>query len=187
MSFYHNLNRRSFLKASLLAALVLCHGENALAMLRPEDRLPLGRLALRNIHTGERLAITYRDQNGRYDRSALDAVNRLLRCHYTNTIHPIDVRTLEHLNLAVRRAGITKEIQVISGYRSPEYNAKLRRQSREVAKHSLHMEGRAIDFRIPGVPLSTVRRAALSLAYGGVGYYPGNDFVHLDSGAFRTW
>jgi len=165
----------------------MCQGENAFALLRPEDRLPLGRLALRNVHTGERLAITYRDQNGRYNRSALDAVNRLLRCHYTNMIHPIDVRTLEHLNLAVRRAGTTNEIHVISGYRSPQYNAMLRQQSHGVAKHSLHMEGRAVDFRIPGLSLSTLHRAAVSLAYGGVGYYPGSDFVHLDSGAFRTW
>lgn len=187
MSFYNNLNRRSFIKASIWATLALCYGDNAMALVRPEDRLPLGRLALRNVHTGERLAVTYRDQTGRYNRAALDAVNRLLRCHYTNTIHPIDVRTLEHLNLAMRRMGTNKDIHVISGYRSPEYNAMLRRQSRKVASHSLHMEGRAIDFRIPGVSLSTVRRAALSLAYGGVGYYPGNDFVHLDSGAFRTW
>jgi len=63
----------------------------------------------------------------------------------------------------------------------------LRQQSHGVAKHSLHMEGRAVDFRIPGLSLSTLHRAAVSLAYGGVGYYPGSDFVHLDSGAFRTW
>lgn len=149
--------------------------------------MPLGRLTLRNVHTGERLAVTYRDQQGRYIRSALDAVNRLMRCHHTNKIHNIDVRTLEHLNLAARRAGTSREIHVVSGYRSPQYNELLRRQSRGVAKHSLHMEGRAIDFRIPGVSLSSLRRAAVSLAYGGVGYYPGSDFVHLDSGAFRTW
>ena len=55
-----------------------------------------------------------------------------------------------------------------------------------VARHSLHMEGRAIDVRLPGVPLADVRDAALSLKAGGVGYYAGQ-FVHIDTGRVRRW
>jgi uncharacterized protein YcbK (DUF882 family) len=55
-----------------------------------------------------------------------------------------------------------------------------------VAKHSLHMEGRAIDVRLPGVSLADLRDAAVSLKAGGVGYYP-SQFVHLDTGRVRRW
>lgn len=83
--------------------------------------------------------------------------------------------------------GADNELHIISGFRSPEYNQLLIRKGRGVIRHSLHLEGKAIDFRIPGVDLGTVRRVALSLERGGVGYYPRSGFVHLDSGAFRFW
>ena len=76
---------------------------------------------------------------------------------------------------------------MISGYRSPLTNASLRNGSSGVAKKSMHMEGKAIDFRLDGVKLSTVRDAALSLKAGGVGYYPRSNFVHIDTGAVRSW
>jgi uncharacterized protein YcbK (DUF882 family) len=78
--------------------------------------------------------------------------------------------------------------QVISGYRSPTTNEKLRgKGGNGVARHSLHMEGRAIDVRMPGVPLQDVRDAALSLKLGGVGFYPREQFVHVDAGRVRSW
>jgi uncharacterized protein YcbK (DUF882 family) len=86
-----------------------------------------------------------------------------------------------------RKLGGKRDFHVISGYRSPAYNESLRQKGRGVAKHSLHIEGKAVDIRVPGVKLSNLRRAALSLQYGGVGYYPSTGFVHLDSGNFRTW
>ena len=79
------------------------------------------------------------------------------------------------------------QIRVISGYRSPEYNAKLRRRSRRVAKQSMHMRGRAMDIKIPGVNNRTLRNYAASLEAGGVGYYGRRAFVHVDSGPVRTW
>ena len=62
-----------------------------------------------------------------------------------------------------------------------------RRAVAGVAKYSLHMEGKAIDIRLPGVRLSRLREAALDLKLGGVGYYPGSDFVHVDTGRVRAW
>jgi uncharacterized protein YcbK (DUF882 family) len=94
---------------------------------------------------------------------------------------------LEHVNLVQKGVGNTGEIHVISGYRSPEYNAQLVKRSRRVARNSLHIEGQAIDFYIPGVGLRELRHAALKLQYGGVGFYPRAKFVHLDCGPFRTW
>ena len=77
--------------------------------------------------------------------------------------------------------------QVISGYRSPATNAKLNRNSSGVAKRSLHMQGKAIDIRLPGVELKHLRKAALSLKAGGVGYYPKSNFIHVDTGRPRFW
>src|SRR6476659_5892102 len=58
-----------------------------------------------------------------------------------------------------------------------------------VARHSQHTLGKAIDFYIPGVPLPTLRAAAMKLQGGGVGFYPtsGSPFVHVDVGNVRAW
>ncbi|MEW6246368.1 MAG: DUF882 domain-containing protein [Nitrospirota bacterium] len=150
-------------------------------------RWPGGRLTFYNLHTDERLTVTYRDEEGRYDYEALDDVNYLLRCHHTNEMAAMDVRVIEFVNLVQKQVGSDREIRVVSGYRSPEYQALLIRMGRRVARHSLHVQGQAIDFFIPGVNLRTVRETALKLKCGGVGYYPRKRFVHLDSGPFRWW
>jgi uncharacterized protein YcbK (DUF882 family) len=85
------------------------------------------------------------------------------------------------------KAGSRGEFEVISGYRSPKTNAKLRGKSSGVAKKSLHMQGRAIDVRLTDVDSATLHDIALELKLGGVGYYRKSDFVHLDTGRFRTW
>ena len=187
MSYHGQWCRRSFLKASLLAGLTLFGGQTAWARELLDEGLPLGKLSLLNLHSGERLAVTYRDRSGEYDLQALDELNWLLRCHHTNEVHPIDVRTLEYLSLVDQRLGGSNEIHIISAYRAPAYNELLRQKGRQVAKNSLHLQGRAIDIRVPGVKLANLRRAALDLELGGVGYYPRTDFVHIDSGAFRMW
>ncbi len=178
--------RRSFLKASLLTTLAFLHPGKALANFSTEKQ-PSGRLNLYNIHTGEKISTAYRDPDGQYNTQAINELNWLLRCHYTNEQHPIALQTLDFLDLVNTRLGCNNEIHVISGYRSPKYNDYLLSQGHKVAKYSLHLEGRAIDIRIPGTALSNLQRTALSLRIGGVGYYPSGDFVHIDSGAFRTW
>ena len=151
------------------------------------DQLPEGRLTFVNVWSNERLAVTYRNEAGEYDLEALDDVNHIFRCHYTGEVAAIDVRMLEHINLVQEKFGGEREIEIISGFRSPEYNALLVRSGRRAARNSLHMEGRAVDLRISGIHPKAVRQAALELGYGGVGYYPRSKFVHLDSGHFRTW
>jgi uncharacterized protein YcbK (DUF882 family) len=187
MSYHGPWCRRSFLKASLFAGLALFGGQTAWARELLDAGLPLGKLSLLNIHSGERLEVTYRDRSGEYDLPALDRLNGLLRCHHTGEVHPIDVQTIEYLNLVDHRLGGSNEIHIISAYRSPAYNELLRQKGRQVARNSLHLQGRAIDIRVPGVKLANLRRAALDLELGGVGYYPRTDFVHIDSGAFRMW
>ncbi len=179
--------RRSFLRSSLLGASVLLarlgSPSSALA-----DPLPSGELSLYNTHTDERLEVTYRDRGGRYDDTALRALDRILRCHYDGEVAKMDVRVIEILDLVATRLGGGHEIEIISGFRSQAYNDWLiKHGGGGVAQHSLHMVAKAIDVRLKGVPLDRLHRAALDLRLGGVGYYPRSDFVHLDSGRVRTW
>lgn len=187
MIFNPHWGRRTFLKASLLTVLAVSGGQLAWARELLEGGLPTGKISLYNTHTSESLEVTYRDRTGEYDLAALERINWLLRCHYSDEVREIDVRTIEFLSLVDQKLGGNRDFHVISGYRSPAYNEWLRQEGRGVAKRSLHLEGKAIDVRIPGVKLAALRRAALSLEYGGVGYYPSTEFVHLDSGRFRTW
>jgi len=169
---------------------VLCLGEKLFMprLGRAQARvLPEGELWFYNVHTDERLRVRYRNERGQYDLTALDDLNHILRCHHTGEVATMDPRVIEHLNLVQKTLGGEGEIHVISGYRSPEYNALLVKRSRRAARHSLHVEGQAVDFFIPGIRPREIRKVALKLQYGGVGYYPRADFIHLDCGHFRSW
>ncbi len=143
-------------------------------------------LAMNNLNTGEILETCYFDGK-RYINDELQRLNEFCRDHRRNEVHPMDRRLFDQISQIQKLIGTEAEVIVISGYRSPATNASLRNGSSRVAKKSMHMEGKAIDFRLDGVKLSTVRDAALSLKAGGVGYYPGSNFVHIDTGAVRSW
>lgn len=150
-------------------------------------RLPEGRVSLYNLQTDERLSVTYRTDSGVYDQGALRDLNHLLRCHHTNESTVMDVRLIEFVNLVQRRIGGRRDVYIVSGYRSPEYNDQLIRMGTRAARNSYHVLGQAVDIQMRGVPLRTVREVALRFGCGGVGYYPRGKFVHLDSGPFRYW
>jgi len=137
-------------------------------------------------HTGETLSTIY-FQNGNYLVPSLERVNRLLRDFRTNEVHSIDPALLDILFDLQARAHHAGPFEVISGYRSPQTNSALQRQSSAVAEHSLHMEGRAIDIRIKGFPTAKLRDIAIVLHRGGVGFYAASDFVHVDTGRVRVW
>ncbi|HTP72466.1 MAG TPA: DUF882 domain-containing protein [Burkholderiaceae bacterium] len=144
-------------------------------------------LAMVHTHTGERIDIVFA-LDDRYQPAALGALNRFLRDHYSGDVGTIDPRVFEQLHRTQQLIGSWRVFEVISGYRCPATNAQLRAtRGGGVAKNSLHTEGRAIDVRLPGVSLADLRDAALSLQAGGVGYYPREQFVHLDTGRVRTW
>ncbi|MCD6735415.1 MAG: DUF882 domain-containing protein [Burkholderiaceae bacterium] len=155
---------------------------------RPDTAIDeVARLAFVNTHTGESLDVVYRER-GRYLTDAIAEIDRVLRDHRNGEIFPIDRALLDQLDRLGALLGTgTRPFHVISGYRSPATNAMLHARSNGVAMRSLHMSGRAIDIRMPGVPLATLHRAALSMQAGGVGYYPGSDFVHVDTGRVRSW
>ena len=142
-------------------------------------------ITLYNLHTDEKLEAVYWE-NGQYVPDALEAANKLLRDFRTGDVHPIEPGLLDLITDMRAMLGSKAPFQVISGYRSPQTNAMLREQSADVAQHSLHMDGKAIDLFLEDVPLDRVHLAALQLSRGGVGYYPGR-FVHMDVGPVRHW
>jgi len=143
-------------------------------------------LGFESLHTGETLRTIYFSE-GRYVPEALNEVNALLRDFRTGDVFPMDTRLLDLLYGLSALTGGRHPFQVISGYRSPATNQSLRRQSIGVAHGSLHLQGKAIDIRLPGVPLANLRDAAQAMRIGGVGYYPASDFVHVDTGRIRAW
>jgi uncharacterized protein YcbK (DUF882 family) len=143
-------------------------------------------LSFYHTHTGEALNRVFW-ADGAYVPGALADINRLLRDHRTNEVSPIDPQLLSLLERLTSLTGTHDTLHVISGYRSPQTNRTLADRSDGVSRHSLHLEGKAIDIRIPGRDLQRLRNAALSLRGGGVGFYPLSQFVHVDVGRVRAW
>ncbi|WP_461480518.1 DUF882 domain-containing protein [Porticoccus sp.] len=149
--------------------------------------LPKARsLSFYNLHTGESLETTF-CVGKHFLPDSLSEVNRVLRDHRSGEECDISPQLLVLLDNLRKTLGTSQPLQVISGYRSPETNAMLSQHSSGVAKKSLHMQGKAIDIRIPGVELGKLYRAARAMNAGGVGLYSGSDFVHVDVGAVRYW
>jgi len=147
------------------------------------------RLRFYHTHTGERLDVVYR-RGDQYIPAALDQLDHFLRDHRTGDMRHYDPRVFDLLHdLTASLHDSDGEIDVICGYRTPWSNEFLRtrRAHTGVARHSLHMQAEAIDIRLPGIPTSELRDAALRLHRGGVGYYSSSDFVHVDVGRVRQW
>jgi uncharacterized protein YcbK (DUF882 family) len=175
------VGRRQFLGlagAATMTALAF-PAEAARRLIRPRT------LALHNLHTGETLDTAYW-ADGRYLPEGMRRIEWLLRDHRTDEVHPIDPRLLDLL-VELRGRLHAPRFEVVSGYRSPATNAMLASLSDGVAQHSFHLQGKAIDIRVPGRRLRQVRAAAMTLQGGGVGYYPHSDFVHIDTGPIRHW
>ena len=173
-------HRRNLLRGAIGLVGTAAVGGPALATAAPRS------LAVVNLHTGEKLKATYWEA-GRYLPDALSAMNRVLRDHRTGEVHEMAPSLLDLVSTLRERLDTSETVQIISGYRSPKSNAALHAQSSGVATRSLHMQGQALDIRIAGIDLTRLRDAALAMKAGGVGFYPGSNFVHVDIGRVRRW
>ena len=184
------LTRRRILGTfSAVAAGVLAVPTTALAAESgPRMRTQRGpyMLELFNTHTSETVAIAYRDASG-FIADSLTQLDWLLRDHRAGVAAPMDPLLFDQLADLAAATGLDPRFEVISGYRSPQTNAQLADASEGVARHSLHMDGRAIDLRLRGLPSARLRDLALAAGRGGVGFYARSDFVHLDTGRVRNW
>jgi uncharacterized protein YcbK (DUF882 family) len=184
------IGRRTFLGfGAVAAAAALSPLKAQAAPVLAAKKPPVRSLAFFNTHTGERLATTYCCE-GTYEPAALEAINHILRDWRVDEVKPIDPHLLDLLHELSGTLETDRPFHVIYGYRSPATNAALRVKGGAhtgVASGSLHMSGKAIDIRLPGVQLDHLRAAARSLKLGGVGYYPSSNFVHVDTGRVRFW
>ena len=180
-----SIDRRRFIKIGTQAALCSVFPVSTIASI---DRFltPKRNLFLFNTHTGEKLDVCYYAQ-GQYQPEALEKINCILRDHRTEEIKPIHKGLLNLLHSISMTLDRPTRLHIISGYRSPETNAKLRKKNKRVVKNSLHMKGEAADIRIPSYNTSRLRNVCMKLKAGGVGYYRKSDFVHVDIGLVRYW
>lgn len=181
---FEKIALRTLLASALIFGICSTTSQTANAGIAPER---VYRLRLFETHTHERIDIVYR-KGDVYFPSAINRLDEFLRDHRTGDVRDLDPRLfdlLHDLSVSVGKEG--SEIDIICGYRTPWSNEFLRRTTSGVASHSQHIEGKAIDIRIPGVPTLKLRNAALALHRGGVGFYPKSAFVHVDVARVRQW
>ena len=144
------------------------------------------RVSMRSGRTGESLETIYWIE-GNYIPEALKEINHFMRDWREDTTVTMDPRNIDIIAASHALLDTNEPFQLLSGYRSVRTNAMLRRRSRKVAKHSLHIQGMAADLRLSSRSVSQVSRAALACKSGGVGKYSRSNFVHMDCGVVRTW
>jgi len=180
------LNRRSFVKAAFCAAGLMClfpsRGWSALENIPVREKS----LSLYNPNTKEALSTTYW-LDGDYVPEALTEINHIMRDRFTGQTKSIDVNLLDLLHAISNALDVGCPLHIVSGYRSIKTNTLLRKCGKPTAKNSYHIQGKAVDIRVPGCRVSALHRVSAQLRAGGVGYYPRSEFVHVDVGPIRYW
>jgi uncharacterized protein YcbK (DUF882 family) len=179
------LSRRRFLRLGAVAAGTLILPHRGLAAIQDPPVLEKS-LSFYEIHTREHLTTAYWAE-GRYLPESLDDINHILRDWRNNEIKSIDTGLLDLVHAIGVKLEAKEPFHIISGYRSPQTTEQLCQKGRGVAKNSLHLCGKAIDLRLPGCGLSVLRDVAVNMKAGGVGCYPGPNFIHIDVGRVRYW
>ncbi len=178
------LNRRHFLRQAAclgVAGLTGLPAGRAMAS-AGEDKT----LRLYNIHTGEYLTTTFWAE-GQYQDAEVQMLDALLRDHRANQAMAMQRELYEKMYYLQQLFNSREPLYIVSGYRAPATNSGLRQVSDGVAENSLHMQGKAVDLRIPGVSHRHLHQAALAMRSGGVGYYPKSGYIHIDTGRVRSW
>ncbi len=176
-----------FAGGACMALARLAPAEQAAVLATEEAPVEERYLELFNTHTRETVKMVYK-RGAEFDAAALEAFKQIFRDRRNGQAHDMDVRLYDQLFDLARAAKVEPHYEIISGYRSQESNDKMSaRPGSGVAKKSLHMQGRAIDVRLRNCPTVKLRDLALAAKRGGVGYYERSDFVHIDTGNFRTW
>ncbi len=179
------ISRRKFISLGLVTAASGIMPYNAIAAVK-DVLLPERALCFYNLYTKEIIEAVYW-REGRYITEGLASLNHILRDLRTGRVKTMDRKLLDLLFALQQEMGSNEPFHIISGYRTRESNALLRKKKKGVAKHSLHIYGKAVDIRVPGRKLRDLRRAAMKLKGGGVGYYPRSNFIHVDVGNIRYW
>ncbi len=179
------ISRRGLIRLGILTAVSCVMPFKALASVK--DILSTDRsLIFHNLHYNEDLDVVFW-KDGKYVPEALIQINHMFRDHYSGQVKPIDTKLIDLLFDIKITLDSNEPFHIISGYRTRKTNSSISRHIKGVAKNSLHIQGKAVDVRLPGKRLKDLRRTAYELNVGGVGYYPKSNFVHLDVGRPRFW
>lgn len=173
--------RLSFLFALLLLPSLLWAAEGGRYFYEGD-----GLISIQNKHTGKTLTVCYRCNDGTYPKSAINQINLLFGMPAAGLGEDVSLRLISFLDFLQDKFAPKKTLKMTSGYRSPSYNARLRKMGRLAAETSYHINGMAADVEFPGANAREVWEYIRSLNYGGVGYYQTNS-LHIDSGRPRFW
>ena len=180
-----SITRRGLLGAFAATAITAAPTfTNAAGLLRGAG--DIRRLKMVSPRTGEKIDTIYWIE-GDYIKDAVREITLFMRDWRTNDIMPIDTRTIDIMAAAHNLMDVDEPYMMLSGYRSPQTNAMLRRRSSGVAKNSRHLRGQAADLRLRSRSVNQIYRAAMTCHGGGVGKYSGSNFVHMDCGPVRSW
>ena len=154
------------------------------SIFRPQQSFSLN---LRNTNTSETYA--YKIKTSFFNNELnYDMLDYFFRDWRENKTIKMDRGVIKNfLKVCESLLGSDRELQVdiTSGFRTKKTNEKLRRNNYKVAKNSMHLVGRAIDFRIRNRSISNLEETAEKLTPGGLGIYSG--FIHIDTGPYRRW
>ncbi len=137
------------------------------------------KLNMYNIHTGEFFKDVFW-ANGEFIPESLKQLNHFLRDRRNGKTTEMNPKLLTLVHDLSNKLGTSNPIDILCAYRSQATNDKMHREHRGVAKHSKHITGDAVDIKMPGIRLASLRKAAIELKSGGVGYYPKAGFIHVD-------
>nr|WP_093120070.1 DUF882 domain-containing protein [Salinihabitans flavidus] len=180
-----SMTRRGLMRAFAASAIAAAPTfSNAAGFLRGGG--DIRRLRMYSPRTGEKLDMIYWIE-GDYIRDAVNEITHFMRDWRNDKVKPIDMRTIDIMAASHNLLDVSEPYMLLSGYRSPETNAMLRRRSRGVAKNSLHMKGEAADLRLASRSVNQMAKAAQACRAGGVGRYSRSNFVHMDCGPVRSW
>ncbi|MCY4290740.1 MAG: DUF882 domain-containing protein [Roseovarius sp.] len=180
-----NISRRALLSAfaaTLVTAAPTYSG--AAGFLRGAG--DIRRLRMTSTRTGESIDMIYW-VDGEYIYEAIQEISLFMRDWRTNEARDIDTRVMDIMTAAHNLMDVKEPYKLLSGYRSAKTNAMLRSRSRNVARNSLHMSGKAADLQLGSRTVNQIFKAARACKGGGVGKYPRSNFVHMDCGQLRTW
>ena len=186
-------SRRLLLSALILAPLTACSTRPPVSEEEgpPPDLPPLPdvrRIVLTHVKSGETAYVIYFHNNG-YDPRAMQKIELLLRDRRTGQVGRIDPLLMDFMFDLLQRTGLppTTVVQVTDGFRSPGTNADLVRDNPNAARESYHLQGRAMDFKVPLLPGPALGEIAKTMQRGGAAYYPSTGHTHIDTGPNRTW
>lgn len=182
------LGRRAFLSLSALATTAALSNTVMAAPAITGKATAAGSrtLSFVNLNTGDSGKFLYWE-NGQYIGESLKRISYAMRDPHNGQVHDMNPELLDLVVRLTQRLKTANPVHIVSAFRSQATNDEMAAKSRGVARRSYHLDGMAIDLRIPSRGLGQVRAAALQLAAGGVGYYPGSNFVHVDVGPVRRW